>query len=113
MRTGLNSSGSLCAIASNGVLGDMTANPLDSTTPNNRGADAILVPAPPYVDGSFELYQRAQWGLGAGNASEINMLTLSNGFGSFQIYFNGDTFSKDSTERMRFTLKTTWGRYSP
>ncbi|URA06909.1 putative tail fiber protein [Xanthomonas phage Pfeifenkraut] len=109
--TGLNSSGSLSAVAAAATLQPIDGHPITNQNPTSRGADSL--PTPTYVSGSFQMDTSAVWGLTVGNNAALNMLTLSSGIGSFQIWFDGDTFSKNNTEKMTFTLRVSWGNYTP
>lgn len=81
------------------------------STPSSRAASNIIWDT--YTPGSFELEQTLEWGLDRGNNSALGALQFQVGFGAFQLVFDGDTFSKDSSERMRFVIKTSLARGAP
>lgn len=106
-----NTSGSMCAVAAGASLVAMDQHPIVNQNPSSRAADSIAYGS--YVSGQFYRDTTFTWSLNTGNDAAINMLTLNCGLGTFQIYFNGATFSKNSTERMQFTLRTSWARATP
>lgn len=106
-----NTSGSMCAVATGASLVAMDQHPIVSQNPSSRAADSIAYGS--YTSGQFYRDTTFTWSLTTGNNAALNMLTLNCGLGTFQIYFDGDTFSKDATERMQFTLRTSWARATP
>lgn len=106
-----NTSGTCAAVAAGASLVSIDQHPIVSQDPNPRGADSVIYGS--YTPGQFYLDSTFKWSLTTVNHSALNILTLNNGLGTFQIYFDGATFSKSSAERMEFTLRTTWERATP
>jgi len=104
---GANSGAASTAVAAGATLVAADQKAITTQAPSARSADVKIAPA--YTPGSFSLSQTAEWGIDRGNHAALNMLVMSPDFGSFQIAF-ATPFEKLATERMRFTLTTTWSR---
>lgn len=76
-------------------------------TSSGRGATGFAYGT--YTTGSYFIDNIITWALTDGNMSDINWVTLSCEFGSFQIGFT-PSFNKLDTQQLRFTLRVSWAR---
>lgn len=104
-----NSNSASSSVSTDTALGPMDSQPITgSSTPSSRSISAQMPQA--YTPGSFYLETIFEWGLDRGNDAALGLWQLSTGFGSFQLCLDGDTVSKDATERMRMVLGLSWSR---
>jgi len=105
-----SSSTSVTGAASSATsLGAMDTQPITSAgAPTIKNVSATIPQA--YTAGSFDLETIFEWGLDRANHAALGLWQFQTGFGAFQLCLDGDTVSKNNTERMRMVLGLSWAR---
>lgn len=97
------------AVSNATALGAMNTQPITtSSAPSARQISAQIPQT--YVANSFYRETIFEWGLDRANHAALGLWQFQTGFGAFQLCLDGDTVSKNNTERMRMVLGLSWAR---